>query len=81
MSNATIVGYDMRMCPCCGGTEIVIDNAPTPSPFAYYLIGDIPASFNLSTDPVYPIAVKIDYQIDTVVCGGRRVNITRISRR
>ena len=26
MSNAEIIGYDAKMCVCCGGTEITIDN-------------------------------------------------------
>ena len=26
MSNGEIIGYDYRMCACCGGTEITIEN-------------------------------------------------------
>ena len=31
MNSATIIGEDKRLCVCCGGYEMVIDNVPTPN--------------------------------------------------
>ena len=80
MSNASIIGLDARMCACCGGTEIVIDNVANPNGKSYFLIGQLPASFNLGNNPKFPIAVKIDFKIDSTHCFGNYVNITKISR-
>jgi hypothetical protein len=81
MSNANIIGLDARMCVCCGGTEIVIDNVANPNGNSYFLIGQLPTDFNLGNVPKFPIAVKIDFKIDSTHCFGNYINITRISRR
>lgn len=81
MSNANIIGLDARMCACCGGTEIVIDDVANPNGNSYFLIGQLPAGFNLGNNPKFPIAVKIDFKIDSTHCFGNYINITRISRR
>ncbi len=47
MSNATITGFDLKMCACCGGTKIIIDNLLNINNDAYYLIGQLPAGFSL----------------------------------
>ena len=80
MSNANIIGLDARMCACCGGTEIVIDNVANPNGSSYFLIGQLPADFSLGSNPKFPIAVKIDFKIDSTHCFGNFVNIARISR-
>lgn len=81
MSNATIVGFDERMCACCGGTEIVIDNLVNTNGNAWFLIGHLPTGFNIGDNPVFPIAVKVDWKTDTAHCFGNYINITRIVRR
>ena len=81
MSNASIIGSDPKMCPCCGGPEIVIDNIANPGGRTYFLIGQLPASFNTGINPILPIAVKIDYTINSSHCYGNYVDITRIERR
>jgi hypothetical protein len=81
MSNANIIGLDARMCACCGGTEIVIDNVANPNGNSYFLTGQLPADFNLGNNPKFPIAVKIDFKIDSAHCFGNYIKITRISRR
>lgn len=78
-SNAELTGYDMRMCQCCGGLQITIDNAP--SAYGFFLVGEFPKDFVLGNNPQFPILVRVDYKIDTIRCGGTRVNISRIERR
>ncbi len=81
MSNANIIGMDARMCACCGGTEIVIDNIVNPNGNSYFLIGQLPACFSLGNNPKFPIAVKIDYKIDSTHCFGNYIGILKIARR
>jgi len=49
MSNAEIIGLDVRTCLCCGGVEISIDNVSNPNGNTYFLIGQLPTNFNLGT--------------------------------
>ena len=81
MSNAEITGWDLRMCPCCGGTIITIDNVRSPNGNVYFLIEQLPSGFTLGNNPKFPIAVKIDWEIDTTHCFGNYINITRIEKR
>ena len=81
MSNAEIIGYDVKKCACCGGTEITIDNTANPNGNAYFLVGQLPVDFTLGNNPKFPLAVKIDWKIDTAHCAGNFVDITRIARR
>ena len=81
MNNAEIIGYDARMCVCCGGTEITIDNVQNPNGNGYFLIGNLPSNFTLGDNPKFPIAVKLDWKIDIAHCFGNYIDITRIARR
>ena len=81
MSNAMITGYDLRACACCGGTKIIIDNLPGIKDNPYYLIGQLPENFSLGTNPKFPVAVKVNYQITPAHCGGIYIAITKIERR
>ena len=81
MSNAEIIGYDARMCACCGGTEITIDNVQNPNGTSYFLIGKLPSNFTIPDNSKFPIAVKLDWIIDTAHCFGNYVDISRIARR
>ncbi len=81
MSNAEIIGLDAKMCPCCGGTQIKVDNFFPPNGNDYFLIGQLPNNFNLGDNPKFPIAVKIDWEVDTAHCFGNYINIARIAKR
>jgi hypothetical protein len=81
MNNAEIVGLDYRLCPCCGGIEITIDNVQNPNGNSYFLVGSYPPNFVLGDNPTFPISVKIDWKVDTIHCFGNYVQITRIARR
>lgn len=81
MNNAQIIGYDAKMCVCCGGTEITIDNVQNSNGNTYFLIGDLPLNFTIGDNPKFPIAVKLDWKINTAHCFGNYINITRIARR
>lgn len=80
MSNATITGFDLKMCPCCGGTKITIHNLANINNGTYYLIGRLPEGFSLGNYQ-FPIAVKINYKITPTHCNGLYIDITKIGRR
>lgn len=74
---AIIIGGDVSVGPCEGGTFIELDGHPNPgSQNAYFHIGTRPADFNMTNDSL-PLKVRIAYTIGGI-CG--TVNITRIER-
>ncbi len=81
MNNAEIIGYDARTCVCCGGTKITIDNVQNPNGNSYFLICNLPSNFTIRENPRLPIAVKLDWKIDTAHCFGNYIDITRIAKR
>lgn len=81
MSNAEIIGYDMRECPCCGGLEITIDKEVPPNAGSFFLISELPSYYKIGDNPAFPIRVKIDYRIDTTGCFGNFVKILKIANR
>lgn len=81
MTNAEIIGYDYRLCACCGGWELVIENVTPPDNNQFFLIGEMPSSYEIGDNPQFPVLVKIDYSIDTAFCYGNFVKIMRITDR
>jgi hypothetical protein len=80
MNNAVILGEDMRLCVCCGGLEIKVENVQNPA-IGFFLAGQLPPGFNLGDNPKYPIPVKIDWKIDSVRCYGNYITISKMTRR
>lgn len=80
MNNAVIIGEDLRLCVCCGGLVIKIENVQNPGA-GFFLTGLLPQNFNLGDNPKYPIPVKIDWKIDSIRCYGNYIVISRIARR
>ena len=80
-SNGEIIGYDAKMCPCCGGAEITIDGIQNPNGSGYFLVGELPSNFTIGNNPKFPITIKLDWKVDTARCFGNYVDITRIAKR
>jgi hypothetical protein len=81
MNNAQIIGYDLRLCVCCGGYQVTIDSVANPNGGSFFLVGQFPSSFHLGENPRYPIPVKIDWEADTARCFGNYIKISRITTR
>ncbi len=81
MSNGEIIGYDYRMCVCCGGTEITIDNVQNPNGNSFFLIGSKPSGFIIGNDEKFPIPVTLDWKTDSAHCFGNYIDVIRIARR
>ena len=61
-SEGTITKPDYRMCPCCGGWEITIDNVS-------YRFSAIPGNSGISLDKEkFPIKVTLNWTVDNSVC-------------
>ncbi len=74
-STATITGPDLRMCACCGGWYILIDNINYEFEF---LPSD--AKIDLQTEK-FPVVVKIDWQLsDLSACPDKKILIQKISK-
>ena len=72
-SNATLIGYDQRMCPTpgCGGLVVTLKNDTAKNPPPFYLINETLEQLGLGngTDPKFPIAVNLSYRPDTGLFG------------
>jgi hypothetical protein len=73
ISHGTITGQDYRMCVCCGGWLITIDDKQ-------YQFDKLPngSSIDLNTEK-YPLAVKLDWQLNTAGCPNT-ITIVRIAK-
>jgi len=93
MNNAEINGIDNSLrpcrlddpCDCPGGFFIHIDNVPDPHGNCIFCnrfkASQFPVGFNLGNNPQFPIAIKIDWKYDSLLCDSSRIDITRIARR
>ncbi len=54
---ATIKGYDLRLCACCGGMLVSIDNKPDDVYQWYQKAGNL----NVTEKDKFPLKVKIKY--------------------
>ena len=93
MNNAEIIGIDNSLrpcsvdapCDCPGGYFIHIDNVPDPNGNCTFCKSfkalQLPKSFSLGANPQFPIAIKIDWRYDSLLCDSSRIVITRIAKR
>jgi hypothetical protein len=74
MSKGVITGQDYRMCACCGGWIINIEDQ-------IYLFDAIPANsgFVLEKEPL-PISVQLDWQLTPGGCPNNRITVKRIKK-
>ena len=69
-----ITGEDLRMCACCGGYFINIDDVT-------YLIDSLPKNSNLNLQQeTYPITVRLDWQLSGSSCPNPRIDVLRIKK-
>ena len=73
-SEGLIIGYDYRKCMCCGGFFIDIEDST-------YRFDQWPEDFNFDWDlDTFPMSVLIDWQVDSVLCLGDEILVSRIKR-
>jgi len=93
MNTAEITGIDNSLraclvsapCDCPGGFFIHIDNVPDPNGNCIgcksFKAMQLPKDFDLGNNPRFPVAVKIDWRYDSLLCDSSRIVITGIARR
>jgi hypothetical protein len=74
-SVGTITGIDYRMCVCCGGWIINIEDVR-------YLIDSMPKNSSLNlAEETFPITVKLDWQLVSNGCSAfNRITVQRIKK-
>jgi hypothetical protein len=72
-SEGTILGYDARMCACCGGWFIKIDTTT-------YEFESLPAGSKIDLqNETFPFNVKLDWLLsDRAPCPDKFISITKI---
>ena len=93
MNTAEITGMDNSLrvcqvndpCSCPGGFFIHIDNVPDPNGNCTFCkvfkAMQLPKDFDSGNNLQFPIAVKIDWKYDSLLCDSSRIIITSIARR
>ena len=93
MNTAEITGMDNSLrvcqvndpCSCPGGFFIHIDNVPDPNGNCTFCkvfkAMQLPKDFDSGNNLQFPIAVKIDWKYDSLLCDSSRLIITGIARR
>jgi hypothetical protein len=70
MNNAVITGYDLRLCACCGGLLINFDSVTHSYQGPFYDCDNTPASLGIDSTTVFPVYLKVNWHLDSSVCGG-----------
>ena len=63
-TEATIKGYDLRLCVCCGGMLVSLDSKPDDVYQWYQKSGNL----NITEKNKYPLRVKIKYHFLAQTC-------------
>ena len=79
MADAVIVGYDPRMCACCGGLMISFKGPTTVFDADDKTINNAP-DLGLSPNEAFPLYVQVNYTEVTGGCHGA-VLITKLKRK
>lgn len=79
-NEAVITGYDFSECVCCGGYIISIVNNP---PYGQdFLATDLPANMQLQPNFIYPVYVKMKWQVaDSPDCGSRYIKVISMQKK
>lgn len=80
LDNATLTGFDQRMCPCCGGLMITFTGETKPYTGAFFLIENSASEFGITAADTFPIYVKVAWN-KLEKCKGTYVKITHFKRR
>lgn len=73
-----LVNYDMRLCVCCGGFLINLDNTDTPNDDTK-VVATLPSNFNFDASE-FPIKVQFEYETGGG-CLTNNIIVKKIKRR
>ncbi|XZF14182.1 hypothetical protein ACTHGU_20580 [Chitinophagaceae bacterium MMS25-I14] len=75
ISKATLLGYDLSNCACCGGLIMKFDDNNT-----YFRVSHLPQSSSINEGTQFPVKVFIEWKPDSNACGKNFVYITSLFR-
>jgi hypothetical protein len=74
-SEGIITGPDYRMCACCGGWFITIDDQR-------YRFWSLPSGSNLDLEKEkFPLEVRLDWEMEKNSCMGDLIKVIRIEKK
>jgi hypothetical protein len=80
-NEAVIVGYDMTKCGCCGGYQFTIGSLTPTNGGDYFLVQTLPPNFQIDMNGLFPILVKMDWELISPTVCNTFISVSRISRR
>lgn len=79
MNTATINGYDLRTCACCGGLLVNFDSITKAYSGTFYDCDNAPSSLGIDSNTVFPIYLKVNWKKDGI-CDSTHIYITNYAR-
>jgi len=74
-----ITGYDARLCPCCGGLMINLNNETKLYEGNFYLIDNTAADLGIPAGAAFPIYAQVTYtQLDR--CPGNVIHLDSFTK-
>lgn len=79
LTPAIILGYDLRLCACCGGVMVDLGEDNTNDVYQWYQIND---EFGVTPEDTFPLSVKIKYHhlVKTCVASKGEIEITSLEK-
>jgi hypothetical protein len=76
---ATILGYDLRLCACCGGLLVDFGDDNTSDTYQWHQKND---HLGITPDDTFPLKVKIKYHhlVQTCVASKGEIEITALKK-
>jgi len=76
---ATILGYDLRLCACCGGLMVDLGDDNTNDVYQWYQKND---DLGVTYEDIFPLNVKIKYHhlVQTCIASKGEIEITGLEK-
>ena len=75
MNTATINGYDLRNCACCGGLLVNFDGNTKAYSGTFYDCDNDPSSLGIDSATVFPVTLQVNWKKDGI-CDTTHIYIT-----
>lgn len=78
LTKVMLLGYDMRLCACCGGQLLSFNLNAEKYKDTMYLINKIVKNDIITDTTTYPKIVNVEWKFAETTCGLQKVDISRI---
>lgn len=80
LTKVKLLGYDMRLCACCGGHLLSFNLNAEKYQDTMYLINNMVKNDVISDTTTYPKFVNVEWKFVETPCGLQKVDILRIEK-